>query len=355
MFLSIFFATITLLVILCTTYSLGSNCEEKGLYCSIAGGTRRVNGVDVYRECWQYKYNMECEGSSKNDCNRIDVNKCSFIGEECISNEKEGDLSYCGNLKRKYSCEKEIEWEEERAELIKEGKAVDGKDLLCVSLCIDGNCDAVKKAGMEEDSEIGKAAAMLNSLKEAKEGIEGERLVNVFKGSKEECEKQILNFTNCCTKMGGWGEILGGRCYASEKNLAKKRREKKCVEVGEYCSSEIPIIGCITRNRVFCCYDSIIARIINQEAKKQLGKDNGTAERPQCGGLNIEDLEKVDLSKADFKEFYEEVVIPNINVPDVKADISSNKRNVEDIAKSASKLPSERKGFNEKSLREGVQ
>ena len=226
--------------------------------------------------------------------------------------------------------------------------------MLCATLCLDGNCDAVKKEGMEEDSDIGKAVAMLNALEDAKNGIVGDVLINVFKGSNEHCDKKLLNYTNCCTKMGGWGKALGAGCSTEAKNLAKKRKEKKCVEIGTYCKTKV-LGACVIKRTTFCCYDLIIAKIINQEAKKQLGRDNGTAENPQCGGLSIEDLENVDLSKADFKEFYDEVVIPNINIPDVKIDATSNVKYAEDIAKSASKLPSEQKGFNEKSLREGVQ
>ena len=47
-------------------------CSEKDLYCSIPGGTRQVNGVDVKRDCWQYKYKMDCARNSKNDCKKID-------------------------------------------------------------------------------------------------------------------------------------------------------------------------------------------------------------------------------------------------------------------------------------------
>ena len=80
-----------------------------------------------------------------------------------------------------------------------------------------------------------------------------------------------------------------------------------------------------------------------------MGRNNGTAKSPECGGLSIEDLEVVDLSKADFREFYDEVVIPNINIPDVKVDGTSKAKDTE-----VSKMPSEHKGFNEKSLKEGM-
>ena len=324
-----------------------ASCDEKEIYCSIPGGTRKVNGVDVKRDCWQYKYKMDCKRSSKDDCGKINHNDCTLVAEDCIASEEEGGFKYCGNLKRKFSCERQIQWEEEKTELVTEGENVDGKDLLCASMCLDGNCDAVKKAAMEEDKDLGKAAAMLNALNDAKKGIVGDDLINVFKGSSEHCDRKLAGYTNCCTKMGGWGKMLGAGCSPEAKNLAKKRKEKKCVEIGTYCTEKL-LGACVIKRTAFCCYDSIIAKIINQEAKKQLGRNNGDAENPNCGGLSKEDLEKIDLSNVDFTEFYNEIVIPNINIPDIKIDARSNAKAAQDIAENAKSRSAERKGFSNK-------
>jgi conjugal transfer mating pair stabilization protein TraN len=338
---------ITILVIL-NIFSANNSfasCDEKDVYCAIPGGTRRVNGLDVHRDCWQYKYKMDCARNSKNDCHKINHNDCTMVAEECISNEEEGGLKYCGNLKRKFACEREISWEEEKTELIKEGDAKEGKDLLCAALCLDGNCDAVKKADMEEDKDLTQAVSMLNALKDAKKGIVGNDLINVFKGSDEHCDKKLAGYTNCCSKMGGWGKVVGAGCSPEAKNLAKKRKEKKCVPVGTYCKTKF-LGACVIKRTTFCCYDSIIAKIINQEAKNQLGRGNGDAENPSCGGLSKEDLENIDLSNVDFTEFYDEIVVPNINIPNIQIDAKSNAVAADDIAKRAASLPDERKGFS---------
>ena len=344
---NLLFITILIVTIFCHNKSYAT-CDEKDVYCSIPGGTRRVNGVDVKRDCWQYKYKMDCARNSKNDCSKIDHNKCTMVAEDCISNEEEGGLKYCGNLKRKFGCKREISWEEEKTELIKEGDNVDGKDLLCAALCLDGNCDAVKKANMEQDKDLTQAVAMLNALKDAKKGILGDDLINVFKGESEHCDKKWKGYTNCCTKFGGWGKALGAGCSPEAKNLAKKRKEKKCVEIGTFCYTKVPILGCVIERTTFCCYDSIIAKIINQEAKKQLGRNNGYAENPSCTGLNKEDLERIDLSNVDFTEFYEEIVVPNINIPNIAIDAKSNADSAAEIAKRAANMPNERKGFSNK-------
>ena len=110
-----------LLITIFSNNNVYAACDEKDLYCSIPGGTRRVNGVDVKRDCWQYKYKKDCKRNSKDDCGEINQNECRLVAENCILNEEEGGLKYCANLKRSFACEKEISWEEERTELIKNG------------------------------------------------------------------------------------------------------------------------------------------------------------------------------------------------------------------------------------------
>ena len=344
--LAIFVAAIEVVLVLSGNV-YASSCGEAGLYCSIPGGTRRINGLDVTRECWQYKYRLDCKNLSKADCGKIDHEACSMVAEDCISNEEEGGLKYCANLKRSFACEREISWDEERVELVSQGESKDGKDLLCASLCLDGNCDAVKKAEMEKDSDLGNAVAMLSALKDAKNGIVGDALINIFKGMAEHCDKKLWGYTNCCTKLGGWGSMLGAGCSEEAKNLAKKRKEKKCVEVGTYCKTKVPIFGCVIKRTVFCCYDSIIAKILNQEAKRQLRRGNGDAENPSCGGLSVEDFDNIDFSTLDFSEFYNEVVVPNLNLPEIKIDVMSNSKTAKDIRDSVVRTPAERKGFSE--------
>jgi hypothetical protein len=41
---------------------------------------------------------------------------------------------------------------------------------------------------------------------------------------------------------------------------------------------------------------------MNQGAKKQLGLSNGNAKNPICGGLSMEDLQRIDMKKIDFSE-----------------------------------------------------
>ena len=53
----------------------------------------------------------------------------------------------------------------------------------------------------------------------------------------------------------------------------------------------------------FCCYNSILARIIEQQGAAQLGISRGTAQNPNCTGLTAAQMQAIDFSKIDFSEF----------------------------------------------------
>jgi len=340
------------ILLLCSNTAFANNCEEQEIRCTEPAETRRIEGKDIERECWKYKYKLNCHRSSKNDCNKINSKDCSFVSEECIKKVTEGSLEFCANYKRHYACSKQVEYEEEKIELLKNDNPIDARDLMCNVMCLDGECSSVKKAAAEDNNELKEAIGMLNILRDSKGSTVNDKLISILKGTVNQCDKKILDYLNCCSMAGGWGQIFGASCGAEQKNLHKSRQEKKCVEVGSYCHTEFPVFGCVIRRTTFCCYDSVISKIINQEAKKQLNIGNGTPEHPNCGGISLEDLEKVDLSKADFKEFYDEVVIPNIKIPDLKTITNHNAINAEKIIKNNS--GKEKNGFNPDVLKGGL-
>lgn len=63
------------------------------------------------------------------------------------------------------------------------------------------------------------------------------------------------------------------------------------------------IFGCTEESRSYCCFKSILAKIINREGRKQLGLSLET-----CEGITVEQLQKLDFSKIDMTEFQNSVV-----------------------------------------------
>ena len=97
-------------------------------------------------------------------------------------------------------------------------------------------------------------------------------------------------------------------CREQEKELAMKRDARLCDYRGSYCSRKLGIIGtCIERTQTYCCFNSILAKLINRQGKAQLGESLGTAREPNCGGFTAAELQTLNLATMDFTEFYDSI------------------------------------------------
>lgn len=103
-------------------------------------------------------------------------------------------------------------------------------------------------------------------------------------------------------------------CEQAEQILAMKNDTRLCHQVGSYCSSKIPIIGvCIETTRSYCCFNSRLARIINEQGRGQIGRGWGAAQSPDCSGFTIGQLQSLNFAQMNLSEFYAEIAptLPN--------------------------------------------
>ncbi len=91
------------------------------------------------------------------------------------------------------------------------------------------------------------------------------------------------------------------KCSDSEFQLNANRALSQCTYVGSYCKTSF--VGCIDKRQVYCCYKSPLARIIQEQAALQLGSNLGTAKHPNCEGLSLEDVGRIDWDQVDLSEW----------------------------------------------------
>ncbi len=85
-----------------------------------------------------------------------------------------------------------------------------------------------------------------------------------------------------------------------------KKGQNLCHYVGTYCSKGEKF-GCIERSESYCCFNSRLARIIQEEGRKQTGKSWGSAKNPDCSGFTLEEFETLDFEAMDLSEFEAEI------------------------------------------------
>jgi len=108
-------------------------------------------------------------------------------------------------------------------------------------------------------------------------------------------------------------------CEEAEKLLAMHREANLCVTVGSFCSRRVPIIKtCIEQTQSYCCFNSRLARIINEQGRGQVGKGWGSGKHPDCSGFTPAEFEQIDFSRIDLSEFIAEVVA-SVRVPSASA------------------------------------
>jgi hypothetical protein len=66
--------------------------------------------------------------------------------------------------------------------------------------------------------------------------------------------------------------------------------------------------GFITQRwRYYCCYNSILARIVHEQGRAQIGKDFGNPRAPHCEGFTIQEFSSIDMSRIDLSEYMQYV------------------------------------------------
>lgn len=93
-------------------------------------------------------------------------------------------------------------------------------------------------------------------------------------------------------------------CEDEEVELQAKLDQKICHYVGSYCKKKI-LKACLVKMKSYCCFSSPLARILNQEIRKQssTGLNWGSPKHPDCAGIPVKALETVDWDKVDLSEW----------------------------------------------------
>lgn len=97
-------------------------------------------------------------------------------------------------------------------------------------------------------------------------------------------------------------------CDAGDQRTAMAKGQRLCHFVGTTCDKKVAGLGCVKTTEHHVCFNSRLARIINEQGRPQLGRDFGTAIRPDTRGFTIEEMEKLDFTKMDLSEFVADVV-----------------------------------------------
>ncbi len=299
-------------------------CRDAVKTC-VSSGEKVVDGFKIHKDCWEWSYTKTCDYPSKDDCGPY--NKCYLVGyRDCLLKD---DYGNCVNQIKEFSCKR---WE---ASYVNKNKIRYGKEdkegpeqLICKGLpCIDGNC--VDKS-FASNNEMMDSVSRLYAVSEMKGA--GDPNFKLFAGYVAQCSKKAVGYSNCCSltnKSNNWGHDLGARCTNDEKKLMEERKKNLCIYVGKENKQTMGVTTVVKHK--WCCFGNMLNKVLQVEARKQLGMNFGSGGSPNCRGLTLDELLKLDFDKMDFSEFEAEIMkkmkIPRDN--DLQERVRSGMKDVE--------------------------
>ena len=104
-------------------------------------------------------------------------------------------------------------------------------------------------------------------------------------------------------------DVLFGGCDEEDMLTAAYNELGLCHYIDTYCKKKIPLIGCVQKAKVYCCFNSKLARIIHEQGRPQLETFGGwgDAEEPNCRGFRPEEFQMLDFSRIDLSEWYGDI------------------------------------------------
>ncbi len=92
------------------------------------------------------------------------------------------------------------------------------------------------------------------------------------------------------------------------------------------------------KKKSFCCFNSKLGRIFNEQERPQLGKGWGSAEGPQCRGFAPEEFQKLDFSEIDLSEFIVDIV-GSFDTGKIQADSVKIQEKIQNNIENTTKKP----------------
>jgi conjugal transfer mating pair stabilization protein TraN len=277
----------------CASLAADSGCTAPNETCTDSDPfTRTVNGIAMTRPCWAWRRDYQCtHQTAAQDCTTLDATPgCRLLREDCLTEDVP-----CKSVERVYDCPLPPE----------PGAA---QQFICdgdVS-CIDGACETVTR---EANTEFKDAVVALNAMDQATKEFDPDNLT-LFKGERNTCSSQVFGIINCCKGKGfplipGIGLLVALGCSSEELQLHQRDAKGLCAYVGSYCSSSFLGI-CLTKQKAYCCFQSKLSRILQEQGRAQLPKPWAKPKTEQCLGFTLDEFARLDLSKMDFSVVYAE-------------------------------------------------
>ncbi len=256
---------------------------------------RVINGITVSRPCWEFQDTYSCFGAV-NECQPYIDRGCAQTQSNCLINDPAIGCVLYGNT---FECP--------RYATTTTTTQVCGAP----QVCLGQSCFTPAQTS---NTDFGQVAAQFASVAAAGVSAGNAGGFSIFDGTPEYCNRIIGNIVNCCNGSGVLTPLFRSNCSTSAVALAGAKDGRVAHFVGSVCAVQGPIGGCLRTTENWCTFPSLLARIIQEQGRPQLGISWGTADAPDCRGFTSAELQQLNFSAMDLSELQADI-LNNLSMP----------------------------------------
>ncbi len=268
---------------------LGPECTFFKKSCLDQIPSKIIKGKEIKRQCWREELSFLCKVPTPSQCPYFKNSNCEIIKRHCLSEGSHG----CMLWEFTFKCYSQIY------------KKTNG---------IEDLYKQKDEYGYEPNDSFSEVATKLAVFEEIKHDLEASqaadsRQVQIFKGKRMECRKSLADKVtyDCCFSYSGLAKKIGLKtCNADELALADMRERGLCHYIGPQKEKLLDLVK-IGETHVFCCFDSKLARILQEQGRDQLAISWEKPHHTNCRGFTLDEISQINFSTLDFGEIYSDV------------------------------------------------
>lgn len=262
-------------------------CSQTKNVCTDGPSTKTIGNVPVTEPCWAREQDYHCGIKDNGSCDALKDKGCSQLSSQCINNAH----GQCLQDNEIWQCPK---------------KHCIGYGIECGAqfYCMDGKCNPPHPTHTNK-RDFNKAVSGMAAVNSAAEQVKKEQHhIAIFTGEALQCRKDVVGFSNCCNGSGWGHKIKLGHCNDEEKKLGKARQDQRAYGLGTKCIKKV-LGTCIQHAEVYCVFDSRLAADAQIQGRVgQLGISMGSGDSPNCRGLSVAELQRLNFSKMNLSNIY---------------------------------------------------
>ncbi len=265
-------------------YATQKGCTSTGTVCTQNGSTQIVDGVSVTAACWQEQQTFSCDTVTGTSTDCAPGPTCTLQTQNCLD-DTSTTMANCQTVQNVYDCT---------------STSAGAPTTTCTTSYTNGQQTLSTQDSTSND--FAEAMAAVNTASQGSTSYQSATDLKIFGGTNLDCKKGVFGLYNCCKDSG---LLLGNlvSCTTDEKNLYAQQQQKSCHYIGTFCSNNT-IFGCTEEKMSYCCYGSVLARIVEEAGHTQLNKAWGSAKSPDCSGFTVAEFQSLNLANVDFSDFY---------------------------------------------------